>query len=76
MTADEKPRPRQHADWCEADTGHEYDCSTATRLFRLTALAEAVRDELTCNSKEDAVLCGDVDDCWHCFARQALEQVP
>jgi hypothetical protein len=27
-------------------------------------------------SKDDAVLCGDVDDCWHCFARQALEQVP
>jgi hypothetical protein len=79
--AEPRTRGPGHEEWCEADTGKtiDHDCAITTRLARLTALAEAVRDEFKCPSKPSeggAVLCGDVDDCWACFARQALEQVP
>jgi hypothetical protein len=70
-----------HADNCQADTGHTLDCATATELAKLRAFAEAVRDEWECPEKtpsdgEDYPDgCGDVDDCWHCYAAQALERV-
>lgn len=78
-----------HADYCEAEPGHALDCATATRLARLTAFAEAVRDEIHCDGLP-IVLAGaeglndqaraDLeaahrDDCFHCYALQALEPV-
>jgi hypothetical protein len=65
---------KSHADWCEADTGHDLDCSTATRLARLTAFAEAVRDEFACTIDRDNPRSDDhVDDCLYCYAVQSLE---
>lgn len=64
-------RPREHTEDCEAETDHPLDCATAaTRLAKLTALAQAVRDEVECPS------CGGCDDlspCLHCAAERALE---
>jgi uncharacterized membrane protein len=65
-----------HAGFCEAEQGHAQDCATATRLARLQAFAEAVRDEFQCTAQQD-----DLDDathltdCWQCAALQALEPV-
>jgi hypothetical protein len=72
---------RAHAAMCEAEADHPHDCSLATELARLRAFAEAVRDDFSCMVKDaarddapDAEGCGDVDDCWHCYAVQALER--
>lgn len=63
-----------HADWCEGDTGHDYDCGTATKLAKLTAFAEAVRDEFKCTEDGDQPRTADhLSGCWHCVALDALE---
>lgn len=66
-----------HSSFCEADTGHALDCATATELAKLRAFAEAVRDEFDCETDKyvsgDPGGCGDVDDCWHCYAAAVLE---
>jgi hypothetical protein len=65
-----------HVGECEAEPGHALDCATATRLARLTAFAEAVRDEIDCVGHDgDEEGTEHVDDCWHCGAEQALEPV-
>lgn len=65
---------RTHGNSCEADTGHDYDCGTATQLAKLTAFAEAVRDEFTCTVDRDHPATEDhVQDCWHHAACEALE---
>lgn len=63
-----------HADWCEADGAHDYDCATATRLSRLTAFAESVRDEFLCTqpADEDGPCEIHEEDCWHHAALLAL----
>lgn len=75
---------RHHADTCEADTGHDNDCGTATELVRLRAFAEAVRDDVGCAGYDDYgnqnevvqadLLAAHLDDCLHCAALQALGQ--
>jgi hypothetical protein len=65
-----------HSSFCQADTGHTLDCATASELARLRAFAEAVRDEWQCNWADDEPRPDDhIDDCWHCYAAQALERV-
>jgi hypothetical protein len=67
-----------HSSFCQADTGHTLDCATATELARLRAFAEAVRDEWQCTLAGEVVEempADHVDDCWHCYATQALERV-
>jgi hypothetical protein len=66
---------RHHADTCEAEADHDDSCGTATELARLRAFAEAVRDEFPCFDDGDPALVAKddhVDDCWHCYALQAL----
>jgi hypothetical protein len=63
-----------HMDWCEADTGHDYGCATATELAKLRAFAQAVRDEIECiGHGGDEEGTEHADDCWHCGAADALE---
>lgn len=76
MAAAAKEEPPRHEPWCDADGAHAGDCRTAVRLARLQAFAEAVRDEFHCTAAGgDASRFDDghVDDCWHCYAEQALE---
>lgn len=75
---------RHHADTCEADTGHDNDCGTASELARLRAFAEAVRDDVGCaghipvvTDDDEAMaqqLADHLADCLHCAALQALGQ--
>jgi hypothetical protein len=72
----EMPRAT-HTDSCEAEPGHPWDCATATELCRLRAFAEAVRDEFMCGAEstpEGDIPPDHVDDCWRCYAVQALER--
>lgn len=72
--AKQGPPPR-HEPWCEGDGAHPGDCKTATRLARLTAFAEAVRDEFECSGELPefpATIENHVGDCWHCYAERAL----
>ena len=68
------PKRRRHLDACEAEADHPLDCATATELARLRAFAEAIRDEVFATCPHGGHGCGDVDDCWHCYATQALER--
>jgi hypothetical protein len=61
---------RHHADTCEAEADHDYDCGTMTELARLRAFAEMIRDEIGCVCRHQQ----DADDCFHCAAEQALER--
>jgi hypothetical protein len=67
-------QPREHEPFCDADGAHPGDCKTAVRLARLTAFAEAVRDEVECTDEDGCAAAREdhVDDCWHCYAEQAL----
>lgn len=63
--------------WCEAEADHDNMCRTATRLRRLLAFAEDVRDEIECIGHEgDELGTVHVDECFHCYAIQALEPLP
>jgi hypothetical protein len=72
-----------HADYCEAELHHPHDCATATRIERLRAFAEAVRDEVACagfvqatlDDRASAAVAHDahLTDCLHCAAVEALE---
>jgi nucleoside-diphosphate-sugar epimerase len=64
-----------HAEWCEAESDHAYNCATATELARLRSFAEAVRDEFECDAPEAEVADPDhVQDCWHHAAADALRK--
>lgn len=74
LAGGEREAPRSHEPWCEGDGAHPGDCKSATRLARLTAFAESVRDEFECTDHDDVDREAHVDDCWHCYAQQALEK--
>jgi hypothetical protein len=69
------PGERRHAAWCEAEAGHDHDCAPATELARLRAFATAVRDEFVCVLEGEERPEDHVDDCWRCYAEQAMERV-
>jgi hypothetical protein len=75
----------RHTLACDADGSHApLDCATASRLARLEAFAEAVRDEFACHgypsteidvdgSVSQEAKAAHVEDCWSCYAAEALE---
>jgi hypothetical protein len=66
-----------HADWCEGEPTHVGGCTAATKMARLQAFAEIVRDEFNCTTadvEESALPDGHEDDCWHHAALLALAE--
>jgi len=64
-----------HAEWCEAESDHPYNCATATELARLRSFVEAVRDEFECGASDAQMARPEhVDDCWHHGALDALRK--
>lgn len=65
---------KQHTPWCEAEGDHDHDCAAATELTRLRAFTEAVRETFACTAQGEDKRDDHVDDCFHCYADQALER--